>query len=84
MLKEFKRDSARKELEQLQQLMAEKKQTLQDLKAKEEQSQEVLRTARDLGVTKEEVRSYLGRTRSHVSAIRAGCTVFEPLHGVLC
>ena len=56
MLKEFKRDSARKELDQLQQQITEKKQMINELKTKEEQSHEVLRQARDLGVTKEEVR----------------------------
>lgn len=55
MLKEFKRDGARKELEHLNEQLAEKKHLLQDIRQREEQAQEVIVKAQELGITKEEV-----------------------------
>jgi hypothetical protein len=71
MLKEFKRDAMKKELEQLSELLADKKQSLQNLFAREEQSVELFKKAEELGITKEEVFQIM-----EISCILRFCSCF--------
>lgn len=55
MLKEFKRDAVRKELDQLSEQLAQKKQLLPEIQEKEERAQQLVKKSEELGVTVEEV-----------------------------